>query len=338
MKNVLPLAGILLFGLSANAQTINSNWSPVTGNQTRQLADALSVTFGSSGSGQIWDFSAALVDSTSIVSFVNPLGAPGSQFYVGSTIVENTTYTGSQSYTYFKADGAGFENLGVYSGLGLNYDIAIDSKKILEFPMSYLSSFTDEYTFQRFVNGSNDNNVVGAVAATVDASGTLILPGGISISDVLRIKYEESYSLIPAILPLPPPYPSGTKTTYLWLSPSYPGVILANWSSEIFDGLSLDPTFYFSIPSVLGINNHSSGLPIVKSTVNQNNISFSFGENSPYNRLTISNVSGQIICEKNIENAYSAELSTEAISSSLLFYTLFTPAGKSLSGKLFISK
>jgi hypothetical protein len=338
MKNFLSLFCIVMSAVGLNAQTITSGWAPTPGNQTRQIADALSVSFGSSGSGQSWDFSAALIDSSSTVSFVNSSGAPGSQFYAGATIVESSTYTGAQLFNYYKGTASSYENLGVYSGNGVNYDVALDAKKLLEFPMSYLTTFTDEYVFQRYVSGSNGNNVVGSLTATVDASGTLVFPGGASISDVLRIKYDETYSVTPTF-PLPPPYPSGTQTTYIWVSPSYPGVILASWSTGTFDGLTIDPTFYFSIPSAItSINNTSLSLSDIKVNVRENSVFFSLGDNNPYSRLTISNMAGQIISEKNIENANSAEFSTETMCSGVLFCTLSTSTGQHVSGRISIVK
>lgn len=338
MKNFLPLFCTVMSAVGLYAQTITSEWSPSPGNQTRQIADALSVSFGSSGSGQIWDFSAALVDSSSTVSFVSSSGAPGSQFYPGATIVESSTYTGAQLFNYYKGTATSYENLGSYSGDGLFYDVALDAKKLFEFPMTYLSTFTDEYVLQRYVGGSNDNNIVGSLTATVDASGTIVFPGGGTISDVLRIKLEETYSVTP-IIPLPPPYPSGTQTTYIWVSPSYPGIILASWSTGTFDGLSLDPTFYFSVPSsITSINETSLSLSDIKVNVAENNIFFSLGDKSPYSRLKINNLAGQIICEKNITNAHSTEFSTEALSSGALFYTFFTSTGQHVSGKICIVK
>jgi len=147
------------------------------------MVDHNGIDPGDSGADVVWDFSDLEIIETSTVSYVDPSNTPfGSQFQDANLCAA----TSDDQYTYGNITHEYYENTGLafITFLGLVRKYFSDPLKLIIYPFTYNSSFTDNfYAYYDTYNAIQKGNVVAAG----DAFGTLKLPTG-TIYNALRIK------------------------------------------------------------------------------------------------------------------------------------------------------
>lgn len=193
MKKIYFLGVFLALGISALAQpTITSNSNPIIGTSIDYINFAWDGNPGASGANQTWDFS-TLSGQTATVNYIDPSTAPqGSSFGSANICIDNS----GQQYQFYNNSSTGQELLGGYLPSSNGTVIYSNPEKIMEFPCSYQTNWSDS------LSGSQSSGITraGTVTGDGDAYGTLILPNG-TYNNVLRVKvvenYEDSFMSIP---------------------------------------------------------------------------------------------------------------------------------------------
>ncbi len=149
------------------------------------------------GSNSTWNFSNLI--STAVKansSYVDPITVPSATAYAGTNVVQKQ----GALFNYFKSvttPSPQTEMLGLSSNtLNLNFT---NSAILAKYPVSYGNSFTDNIagTFNFSVSGTFN----GSVSTSADGAGTLHLPNGLSLSNVLRVKSVQTINLGLGIIP-----------------------------------------------------------------------------------------------------------------------------------------
>lgn len=191
MKNQLLfviMACCLLINNSIIAQApILTNVNPAIGGSYTYNGIGSYTDPGSSGTGQLWDFSSLNGTSGGLTNFVSPSStADGSSFPNANVCGSNTS---TSIFSYFKTSTSKLENLGSVSSTVMSYS---NSEEMLRYPFNYGNSYSD--TWQATFISSGYNFVrKGTTTVTADGYGTVILPSG-TYTDVMRIHYVQVYT------------------------------------------------------------------------------------------------------------------------------------------------
>lgn len=148
---------------------------------------------GAAGANVVWDFSAAIADTTSTTDVVAVSATPYASTFSNSDYA--MTSTGS-AFLYFTHNNATMTTTGAAGdllGTGEMIEAPFtDALTLHQFPRTYGSAFDDTYAFQAEADGASFgvNRVrlthTGHVFDTTDAYGTLITPTG--TYQALRVK------------------------------------------------------------------------------------------------------------------------------------------------------
>lgn len=134
---------------------------------------------GPTGPSEVWDFSTesfVLLTSLSIVD-------PSSTTFAGDFPTANWAYEAGSWTAYFEQNTSGFYNLAFnITNPGGTGDYSADSRKILQFPFTYGSTYVDSYT---------ESSTSKDLTVSYEGAGTLIMPGGYTYQEVVRIREEE---------------------------------------------------------------------------------------------------------------------------------------------------
>jgi hypothetical protein len=147
MKKILLLAASSISALTGFSQiTIEVADFPVAGDSIYQGIDTLvpsSITPGSAGADQNWDFSQLRTRQGNTIHFADPATLPsGSSFPNSFLAVEQFGGWGFADSTNGTIEITGFS--GDFTGLGANMDIPFQNPQtVFVFPSTYLSSYTD---------------------------------------------------------------------------------------------------------------------------------------------------------------------------------------------------
>ncbi len=170
---------------------------------------------GPAGNNQIWDFSSAQLNYNGIVEIINP-----SAVSLGSSFpTSNWGFRlASTAYSMFELNSTEMlQWSSLITSTGGDNDYSANSKKLLQFPMDFGASFTDQYIEQ---SSTND------LTWTYDGFGTLVMPGGITYSNVARLKGD---------------YDSRTDYHYYTLDPLFPVAVYQGENNTLF-WLGIEPS------------------------------------------------------------------------------------------------
>lgn len=158
---------------------------------------ASGLPLSTTGNNSVWNFGSLV--STSIKAnsaYLLPSAVPGSSNYPTATMVQKQ----GGLYNYFKSvssPSTQTEMLGINSNtLNLTFT---NTAILAKFPVSYGNSFTDNIsgTFNFSISGTFN----GSLSTQADGSGTLHLPGGLSLNNVLRVKSVQTIQLYLGFIP-----------------------------------------------------------------------------------------------------------------------------------------
>jgi hypothetical protein len=188
MKRSLLLTFIALFAaaFSYSQITITSGDMPSPGDGYNYASDEnpTSVSPGSPGGNQSWDFTGLTEDFTSSTQFVTPGSTPFSSLFPEANLATNSADT---IFTYMHVDSDEANTLGlvieseVTGNFVNNY---VPGETFANFPLEYQDEWTDEYYWEFFVDpgvpGIDSFRYKSDVTreSVVDAWGTVSIPMG----------------------------------------------------------------------------------------------------------------------------------------------------------------
>ena len=197
MKKQLFIAS-LIFSSLANAQSLTQVNEPAIGaSATMYVCDSNFSDFSSTtGTGVTWDFSAITGFSgvpTKVLTVVAPpLGSPYSTS-TKSTVIPGfiTNYWNSTS-TDRTSQGFVFSEATVGD---VTVQYGANEEKLMDYPFAVTNTLTDTYSgtlSNTTLTPTGPAACTGSIVSTIDGQGTLILPGAITMLNVLRHKSVET--------------------------------------------------------------------------------------------------------------------------------------------------
>jgi hypothetical protein len=140
---------------------------------------------GPAGPNAVWDFSALSVDSTTTLQYVAPSATPHAAQFPNATVAQ----VGGGNTFYYQATATGVQLVGnVSDGLVIPYS---DPGMYLPFPCTYQTSWSDTEAAS-FVADGTPVTRTGTATGEADGHGTLVMPDGSIVGDVLRVHWTDS--------------------------------------------------------------------------------------------------------------------------------------------------
>jgi hypothetical protein len=186
---------IAFWGVSQNFT--QSNEPQVNESLTLYVCDSTFSNFDAiQGDGVTWDFSTITSDDAKTAKILSVETSTDVDFSAAT----NKTLIPGFLTTYWSSDVSTRSSHGfifIDNSIG-NIDIRFNSdpEKLMDYPFSLNSTLTDSYsgTLYNSTMASSGSDCTGSVTSTIDARGTLILPGNNTFSNVLRHKITETTS------------------------------------------------------------------------------------------------------------------------------------------------
>jgi hypothetical protein len=227
MKKVL-LNLLVIFPVAAMAQpTITSSIHPANGTTISYTeVDATSLTEGSAGTSQSWNFaSASPVAPPYSNTYIAAAGTPfAASFPSANVAVTADDGSGDPIYSYYNHSASSTQMYGYgFTSMSTTItNIYSDPQTVLSYPMSYNSSFTDNFAGSySIVSGPLTLTTyrTGTITSVGDAYGNLTTPLA-TYPSVLRMKtvQQTTDSTVYVGVPLPPVVLYVNSTTYNWTS------------------------------------------------------------------------------------------------------------------------
>ena len=322
MKKLLPF--LLLTSLQVNSQSLILTQAfnqPMIGDTSRQYVLDTAYYVGGlnhalTGANTVWTYS-NLVTTTVVTTFaiINPSTVPTNTDYPGAGYVEKAG-TLNTFYKTVSSPSTQTEFMGITStSLNMNLtNTAVNMRYPLAFGNVITDSFSGNFTF------SLSGTASGNATVTADGTGTLVLPGGVTFTNVLRVKSYQNTDFNAIII-------TGNmkQTSYTWYAASqkYP-ILTINYQTFSIAG---SPTISAQVLGnknnfTIGMKENSFDNSLVKFYPNPISDELTVSALEPFlkQEVRIYNVTGQelkhgtagkINCSDLSSGIYIAELSTE---------------------------
>jgi hypothetical protein len=196
MKKIyLCVLTALLSSQFANAQLTLTKAAnePVIGDMnTRKGFDSTSALPVNMGSNQMWNFSAITANTVvSMVTYTTASSTPSASSFPSATIAEDG---GSGDYSYFNASSTQYALLGSIDASGTYINFSSNPGIIATWPVTMGYNATDAFSGNVSVAGL-PGTAMGTMTLTGSGTGTLMLPGGQSFTNVLQVKMTQTIDL-----------------------------------------------------------------------------------------------------------------------------------------------
>ncbi len=196
MKKIyIPFVTLIIFNV-AHAQTLTlAANEPIIGNtEMKKGYDSVGVVPKATGAGINWNFGAFTQNTTTPSSaFTSTTGAPSATVYTGATLAENQ---GSGAYNYWKSvatPSTQFELLGSYDPSGAIVYNYTNSAIYYVWPIAF--GYTNTDTYGGPVTGGATGTLNGSITVNASGSGSLVLPGGFPMYNILQVKVVNSVTV-----------------------------------------------------------------------------------------------------------------------------------------------
>ncbi|MBL7922897.1 MAG: T9SS type A sorting domain-containing protein, partial [Bacteroidia bacterium] len=233
-----------------------------------QALDATSLTPGTAGASQTWNFANAVTTGETYThTYMLPAGTPYDTAYTAATLVAEVTSNDpgfTTSYMYQSKNSSNAQYLGTglqKNGTSLLYKYN-DPQLIFNFPVNFGWTASDPFAASFSMSMGAFTYTVyryGMQSAVADGYGTLVTPGG-TYPNCLRVKYRQAYtdSGVVTGIPSPPDVTQNIKTLYSYIDLSGTVAVerFALTIDSIFDssGLIVDKFAQFSGSNATGLN------------------------------------------------------------------------------------
>jgi len=201
MKNIFTVLSLVSFAMT-HGQTITQSFNePVVGDIDKNYrldtsAFASGLPRNVVGNNCIWNYTNLNAVFPKIVaSFISPAAAASASAYPSANYVQRRDI-----YTFYKSttNPQQTELLGGYTpSLSLIFS---NTAIIAKYPVSYGYNFSDPVS-GTFKYNTTNGACVGNITISADGLGTLNLPGGASLTNVLRLKSVEILTLSIGVFP-----------------------------------------------------------------------------------------------------------------------------------------
>ncbi len=198
MKKIFTLLCSAAFTLGA--QTLTQNTHEPTVGETEKVvkldtsAYNTGLPLNNTGQNTIWDFSLAQPANSNTIT--NTYDAPSTYthgtMFAGANIVQNLA---GSMFTYYKSSTTPTtqaEIEGIYtSTVALSFT---NSALVIQYPVTFGLNISDAVS-GTYTMGAFNGPVEGTTETMADGTGTLLLPGGVTYTDVIRVKTVQNYTL-----------------------------------------------------------------------------------------------------------------------------------------------
>ncbi len=185
MTSAVLFLQLMMLPLSAQTVLTYANNAMKDGDSVELKVLKESVSAGASGASQVWDFSGAEFEGTSAIDYDADFSAtPGN----GAAFA--CTHEGGR-ITYYDITSTGkfYKEVSTPGG-----NIVFDEPvKELAFPFRYGDGIRGKLQGTNTTLAGIQERIDGNYTVVADAYGTLILPNGVTLKNVLRVKYEKIY-------------------------------------------------------------------------------------------------------------------------------------------------
>jgi hypothetical protein len=195
MKKIYSVAFTIFITVStikAQLSITKAANDPVYGDMfNRKEYDSAGVVPKNTGTNQVWNFSAYTQNANVLnTTFTTVATATNGASYLGATIVEMDGIGGN---TYYKSTATGYELVGAENtALSYNYT---NTAVGWAWPTAYGYTNTDTYSGSAGSSGGSTGTSIGTVTTTASGTGTLILPGGLTLNNVLQLTIKNEFTL-----------------------------------------------------------------------------------------------------------------------------------------------
>ena len=346
-KLVLSLFLISNLSLLLAQPILNStNFTPVIGDsQLFYIADTNSVVDPTVGPNVIFDYTAIMSDgSTRIQYVIDPTTTTFASDFPSATHAD-TTVGSPINKNYSKTESTdSLTNIGLVADVNTYGTVVIqynqDPETLMKFPFNYGDNYSDNYsgvfTMQStgLVTAGNGNATVNA-----DAWGRLLLPFGVSIDSVLRVKTVESLITDTIFITFPLPVtilPIVVNAEYInYYKPSiskFPLLSFINGSytqdnNQIDSSRTILSQYPMNIVGINDIEKNNANLSVFPNPSNTNSVSLSFNlDKKSAIKAAIVNSLGQnvnIVFEGNLQGGHNQlKINTSQLNKGIYFIRL----------------
>lgn len=174
----------LAFTASAQLTLTKAFNEPVSGNvHTKKGYDSTTVLPKNTGANQVWNFSSIVSNTvTEVSTFTTPASTPSVSLFTGATLAEGD---GTGAFNYWKSTASNYELLGMADAAG-NYITYTNSAIAATWPISFGYTNLDTYGGSAMLS-TFSGPATGTIYTTASGTGTLILPGSLTFTNVLQV-------------------------------------------------------------------------------------------------------------------------------------------------------
>lgn len=323
MKKIFILFIVLLSVKVSQAQlTLTKAFNgPVSGNVSIfNYYDSTTAINKTTGLNKLWNFSSVIssTNSPNVTTYttVSSIVGAAAAFPTANLARFNGPIQSQTTYDMIKSNPTNEEVLGTFDGTPANTLIYTNSQIEFIYPFTYGSSHLDVTSYTQ--NGSLAN---GTISASGVGTGTIILPGNITLTNCLQIKSLLSINMTGAS-PV-----SGTLTRYDYYTSSqkFP-VVTIEYISLTFMGIPIND-FQFSINNnalTVNINeNINEAIFNLFPNPTKDKIMLTLSENTTKQcEISIHDVTGKLILKESINNDFKNYINVEKFEKGIYFITI----------------
>jgi hypothetical protein len=166
---------------------------PVIGDvHSKQGFDSTGVLPVNTGSNQLWNFSAITANTVvGVATYTTASSTPSASSFPAATIAEQSS---GGDYTYFNASSTQYALLGSIDGAGTYINFSSNPGIIATWPVTMGYNGTDQFGGNVVVSGLS-GTAAGTMNVMGSGTGTIMLPGGVTLSNVLQVKMTQTIDL-----------------------------------------------------------------------------------------------------------------------------------------------
>jgi hypothetical protein len=200
MKKIYLSIFTIALAFTANAQlTLTKAFNePVLADvNTKNGYDSTTAIPKNTGAGLSWNFSSLTTNTViDVATYTTVASTPSASSFPSATIAEGD---GMGAFNYWKATATQFELLGIDDGAGSLITFT-NSAVAVVYPINFGYSNTD--VFDGPVNvASTPGTANGTIAVNATGTGTVTLPGSITLTNCLQLKMTTTLSIVVGTFP-----------------------------------------------------------------------------------------------------------------------------------------
>ncbi len=203
MKKIyLVLSAVAIsFGSYAQLSVTKAANEPVAGDSKMIKGfDSIGVVPKNTGAGLNWNFSSFVQNTVNATTtFSTAASIPSSTLFPGCTVVENTPSGDKNFWKAASTPSTQFEMLGINNSLGIEFNFNTDPLVMVVWPATMGYSMTDVGTgsISAF---SNAGTLASTITMLGSGTGTVVLPGSLTYTNVLQTKMTQTlYAVVPSL-------------------------------------------------------------------------------------------------------------------------------------------